>query len=136
MFHVNRLTIHVFGNPLLPFDSLPLKLLPQLKKQFPNIDFVTLDPNENIKPINKQLIIIDTVIGIDKVTLLNDLDKIQLDKIYSLHDFDLGFQLKLLQKIGELEKITILGVPPDIQQQEALKQLINLIKQTLKPINL
>ena len=45
-----------------------------------------------------------------------------------MHDFDLGLNLKLLQKIGELEKITIFGVPPDMNKKIALKQLIKLIK--------
>lgn len=124
-------TIHIFGNPLLPFDNLPIKLAPKLKKRFPKIDFIIQDPNENLKPKNKELIIIDTVLDIKKVTVINGIDKIQLEKIYSAHDFDLGFNLKLLQKIGELEKITIFGIPPEINKQKAFEQLEKLIKVTI-----
>jgi len=119
-----QITIYLFGNPLLSFDNLPIRLLPDLKKEFPQIDFRVTDPNENIKPIKKELIIIDTVQGINKVMVFNNLDKIQLDKIYSPHDLDLGFNLKLLQKIGELGKVTIFGVPQNIKEEKALKQLI------------
>ncbi len=127
-----KTTIYLFGNLLLDFDNLPIKLLPRLRDQFPQIDFIVMDPNENIKPINEELIIIDTVMGINKVIIFNDLDKIQLDKIYSPHDLDLGFNLKLLQKIGKLKKITIFGVPSRINESKALEELITLIKQALK----
>lgn len=124
---MTKITIYIFGNPLLPFDNLPIKLAPKLKKRFPKIDFIIQDPNENLKPKNKELIIIDTVLDIKKVTVINGIDKIQLDKIYSAHDFDLSFNLKLLQKIGELEKVAIFAVPQNIDEQTAFKQLSKLI---------
>lgn len=130
-FTMTKTTIHIFGNPLLPFDNLPIKLSPKLKKRFPNIDFIIQDPNENLKPKNKELIIIDTVLGVKKVTVINDIDKIQLEKTYSAHDFDLGFNLKLLQKIGELKKVAIFGIPPNIKEGEALKQLAVLLDKFL-----
>ena len=121
--------IYIFGNDLLDFDNTPLKLAPMLKKEFPKIDFVIMDPNENIHPVNKELIIIDTIMDIDNVIIFEDLNKIQLNKTLTMHDFDLGFNLKLLQKLGQLEKVTIFGVPPNIKKQQALEQLIVLIKQ-------
>ena len=124
----NKITIHIFGNPLLDFDNLPLKLAPKIQKLFPEIDFIIVDPNENLKPINRELVIIDTVEGIKNVTLIDDISKIQTGKIYSLHDFDLAFNLKILQKIGKLKKVRIFGVPMDGDEKEILKQLKNLIK--------
>ncbi len=124
---MTKKTIHIFGNPLLPFDNLPIKLAPKLKKRFPEINFIIQDPNENIKPRNREMIIIDTVAGIKEAMVFSDFAQIQLDKIYSAHDLDLGLNLKLLQKIGELEKITIFGVPPNINEQTAFKQLSKLI---------
>lgn len=122
-----RKTIYIFGNSLLSFDSLPIKLVPKLRKIFPEIKFVVKDPNENLKPQKGELIIIDTVIGIEKVKVIKNLDKIQLDKIYSAHDFDLGFNLKLLAKIGELKKVVIFGVPAGMNEKEALKKLSDKI---------
>jgi Ni,Fe-hydrogenase maturation factor len=120
-------TIYVFGNPILNFDNTPIKLVPELQKKFPDIKFVIQDPNENLHPENKELIIIDTALDIDKVKILDDIDKIQLSPQYSLHDFDLGFNLKLLKKIGKLEKVTIFCVPPDIKQKQALDELVSMI---------
>jgi len=127
----NKITIYIFGNPLLAQDNLPIKLLPKLKKQFPKIEFVVMDPNENLKPKNKELIIIDTVAGLKKVIAINDINNIQLDKIYSAHDFDLGYNLKLLQKIGKLKKVIIFGIPAEIEEGVALKQLIYIIQSHL-----
>ena len=118
-----RKIIHIFGNPLLDFDNLPLKLVPKLQKIFPKISFVIADPSENLKPIGGELIIIDTIEGVKGVTLIDNLDQIKIEKIYSLHDFDLAFNLKLLQKIGKLKKIKIIGVPMEISKQEALRQI-------------
>ena len=124
--------IYIFGNPLLSFDNLPIKLMPELKKTFSEIDFIIQDPNENLKPENNELIIIDTIIGPKKVTLINELKKIEPSPTCSMHDLDLGFNLNLLKKIGKLKKITIFGVPIKIKKNEALKQLIGLISSTMR----
>lgn len=119
--------VYIFGNPLLPFDSLPLKLAPRLADALPEFEFVIADPNENLRPENKELFIIDTIEGIDKVVVIDDIDKIKIEKIYSLHDFDLGYNLKLLQKLGELERVKIFGVPMEGDEEKLLKQLIKLL---------
>jgi Ni,Fe-hydrogenase maturation factor len=123
--------IYIFGNPLLDFDNLPLKIASKLQEEFPKIDFVISDPNENIKPINGELFIIDAVEEIDRVMLIDDVDKIQTQKLYSLHDFDLAFNLKLLQKIGRLKKIKIFGVPMEGNEEKILNQLKIRIKSEL-----
>lgn len=119
------MTIYIFGNPLVPQDSLPVKLLPELKKEFPDIEFVIRDPTENWTGDEKEVIIIDTIVGIDKVTLFNSLDSFQqTGSRISLHDYDVFFDLALLLKLEKIKKITILGVPPTIGSKEALHQLI------------
>jgi Ni,Fe-hydrogenase maturation factor len=79
------------------------------------------------------LIIIDTVEGIKKVALIDDLKKLKTEKIYSLHDFDLSFNLKLLQKIGRLKKVKIIGVPMDGDKRKILEQLKEFIKIEFPP---
>lgn len=124
--------IYIFGNLLLDFDNTPLLLQPSLSKVFPDVEFIIQDPNENLHPINNELIIIDTVEGINEVRILNDINKIQHEPKYSMHDFDLGFNLKLLHKIGDLKKITIFCVPMRIKKQVALEQLVSKISDFLK----
>lgn len=123
-------TIYIFGNPSLDFDNLPIKLKPELEKAFPDFEFILKDPNENLHPDNGKLIIIDTVVGPKEIVVidnLDDIDKIESSPNYSMHDFDLGFNLKLLKKIGHLQKVTIFGVPSGMDGDEALKRLKILI---------
>lgn len=125
---IMKKTIYIFGNPLLDFDSLPIELKPELEKRFPEIDFKIMDPNENLKPINGELIIIDTVEGINEVVVIDDIEKIKAARMYSAHDLDLGFNLQLLYNLGELKKVIIFGVPMEIEKEAALGQLVNEIE--------
>lgn len=128
---MDKKTIYICGNPLLDFDSLPLKLIDGLQTAFPQIEFKTIDPNENLKPIGKKMIIIDTVDGIDEITVISGIGQLVTGKIYSPHDLDLGFNLQLMKKLGLLEEVLIFGVPMEIEKQAALGQLILAIKKYL-----
>lgn len=116
------MVIYIFGNPDLEFDSLPLRILPKLKKDFPNIRFEIKDPNEDWE-IPSLLIIMDTVIGIERIEIFNDLGVFTQSPRVSVHDFDLGTYLRYLKKLGKLETIKIIGVPPILSELEALNQL-------------
>ncbi|MBU3924134.1 MAG: hypothetical protein KJ592_04405 [Nanoarchaeota archaeon] len=119
--------ILIFGNPLLKQDSLPIKLLPKLKVIYPNIEFKEIDPTENLEFEGPNLTILDTAIGINKVTLLTSLEKIKTNKIYSMHDFDLALNLKLLKKIGKLKDIKIIAIPSTITEEKAIQDISNII---------
>src|SRR5574339_309198 len=97
--------ILVFGNPLVRRDSIPLKLIDNLRNEFPNIEFKEFDSIEEIQNEGDTLYILDSVEKIKKVMVINDLDKLATDKVYSVHDFDLATNLKILKKIGVMKKI-------------------------------
>jgi len=120
------MTIFVFGNEDLPQDSLPLKILPELKKLFPAIDFATKDPNEEWGDI-EDIIIIDTVIGIDNVKIFDSLKNFARSPRFSLHDFDAYTNLLMLEKLGKIKKIKIIGVPPMISEKEAINKISNFL---------
>jgi Ni,Fe-hydrogenase maturation factor len=124
------ITIYVFGNPLVKEDSLPLKLIENLRKEFPSIEFKEFDTVEDLE-LDKELNIIDTVKGIKKVELIEDIDKIITDKIYSMHDFDLGYNLKLFKKMKMIDKVRIFGIPSNMDEKVAFEQLKKLIKSIL-----
>lgn len=125
--------IHVFGNADIAMDSLPLRLLSRLSGQFPDIDFVTLDPNEEWE-IPDQFIIIDTVVGLNDVHLFRSLDEFGSSPTVSMHDFDALFNLRYLAKLGKLKEIRIIGVPSTIEEEKALTEISSLIK-TLLPLS-
>ena len=81
---------------------------------------------------NKKTIIfvshnLDAVEGIDKVTMIEDIDLIKNEKKYSLHDFDLGMTLKLLKKMKKIDSVKILGVPVNYGEERAFEELKKLI---------
>ncbi len=120
--------ILVFGNPLVKKDSLPIKFLPKIRKAFPNIEFIEFDPTENLEKQGKNLTIIDTVKDIKKVTIINSIEKIITNKIYSMHDFDLGYNLKILKKLDLIDSVKIIGIPEKISEKELLSQLQSILR--------
>lgn len=123
----NAMTVFVFGNPDLPEDSLPIRLLPKLKEKVPDIDFQIKDPNEDWN-IPDEMILIDTVTGIDRVTVFSDLDRFMNAPRLTMHDFDLGSYLKYLEKLGKLKNIQIIGVSPDAREDASLQQIITILQ--------
>jgi len=114
--------IYVFGNPDLDMDSMPIRLLPELKNIFPNIEFIHLDPNEEID-FPENLIILDTTLGIEKVEIIEDLSLIKKSPAITMHDFDLGSLLLFLLKTGKISNVKIIGIPQGLNQSETLNQL-------------
>ena len=112
------------GNPLVASDNQPIKLLPQLRKKFPHISFVHFDPTEELPAVlNKNLILIDTVIGIEKVTKFDNLDQWKLSPRVTVHDYDLPLMLGILRKLGKIKNLTIFGIPEKGNRGIFLKDL-------------
>ncbi|OGJ21352.1 hypothetical protein A3K73_01255 [Candidatus Pacearchaeota archaeon RBG_13_36_9] len=120
-----NMKILVFGNPLEEKDSLALKIVPRLRKEFPQAEFKEFDPTENLEAEIKdgKLRILDVVQGINQVMVIKDIEQLKQDKIYSMHDFDLGFNLKLLKKIGKLKEVEIIGVPQEMREKEVFEEV-------------
>ena len=121
------MTIFIFGNPDLAFDSLPLRILPGLKKRFPQVKFEVRDPNEEWDA-PEELILIDTVFGIERARIFDDLKNFENSPRVSLHDFDLLSHLRYLRKLGKLKKVKIIGIPPTISEKEALEQVSAILR--------
>ena len=128
--------ILVFGNPRVKFDSLPLKILPKLRKQFPDIKFVLSDPTEIINYSEEELWILDTVQGINNVKLIVFTQSHlrgglgRTPRVLSVHDYDLALDLNLLLKLGKVKKIKILAIPQNITKQEAQGKISKLLRAT------
>ncbi|MBN2094070.1 MAG: hypothetical protein JW740_01740 [Candidatus Zambryskibacteria bacterium] len=126
--------IFVFGNKDLKEDNLPLKILSQLQKKFPDIEFAIKDPNEEWDTIDendavfctenlKDLIVLDTVMGIKRVKVFDDLKIFTRAPRVGMHDFDALTNLLFLQKLGRINVVKVVGVPPNLSESEALKQI-------------
>lgn len=92
------------------------------------MEFTIKDPNEELDA-PEDLIIIDTVSGIERVEAFSDLSHFMGGRPgVSLHDFDLYSSLKYLKKLGKLKKIKIIGVPPNLSEKEALEETAAVIR--------
>ena len=119
-------TIFLFGNPELAMDSLPLKIAPRLRHEFPSISFEVKDPNEEWD-VPEELVVIDTVVGIKEVMVFNDLDEFAGSPQMTMHDFDALANLKYLKKLGKLKKVTIIGVPPEMSKEKAIEAIVKAL---------
>ncbi len=118
--------IWIFGNSDIPEDSLPLKILPSLKKQCPEFTFVIKDPNEEWE-LPAKLTIIDTVHGLKEIALFTSLDQFQNTPRFTMHDFDLLTNLRWLDKINKLPPFTIIGLPPNTPTKKATTETFKLL---------
>ena len=108
------MNVYVFGNEDIKEDNFAFKVMNKLKSKIDNIKFIIVNLNEDLPFVNeKSIVILDTILGINEINIFDEkvLDKIFLSPRTSVHDFDLGFQLKYLKKLGKLNKITIVGLP-------------------------
>jgi hypothetical protein len=106
--------VYVFGNADVPVDNKAILAAKELEYKIPDISFIFIKPNEDVPFVDeKRVVILDTIQGIQEVELIegNDLDKLILPSRGSVHDFDLGFQLKYLKKLGKLGEVFIIGLP-------------------------
>ncbi len=122
------MNVYVFGNPDLETDSLPLKILPLLQKDFSEIAFKARDPNEDFD-LPENSVIIDSVSGLKQPAIFGNLSEFAAPPNLTLHDFDLFSKLKFLQKLGKLPAdLKIIGLPPNLETQKAL----NFVKKCLR----
>jgi len=117
---VSSKKILVFGNPLVPQDSLALRILPALRKKFPKIDFIELDGTDDLHEYGRNLVILDVAAGIKKVSVVEDLDDLELPRVLSMHDFDLAWNLKILLKAGMIDSVKIIAIPQGMDEKKAL----------------
>lgn len=107
-------TVYVFGNEDVSVDNVPLTMSKRLATDFPMLEFVKVAPNADLPFADQEKVIIfDTIQGISTIRIFHeqDLKHLVLSPRTSVHDFDLGFQLKFLMKIGKLKYITLIGLP-------------------------
>ncbi|MEK7631824.1 MAG: hypothetical protein AAB445_03080, partial [Patescibacteria group bacterium] len=114
---------YVYGNADLEVDSLPIRIIPQLARARPDWHFEFRDPLDEWAEVPNPLVIIDTVRGLEKVQIFTDLTPFADAPRVSLHDLDLLAHLQLLQKLGKLKNLTLIGVPPSLTPDEAVRQI-------------
>lgn len=117
-------TILVFGNPLVEEDNLAVETAKELK--IPGYGFKLCNSLSDVLSQKGDLIILDVVENLKKTTLIKDIDQIKPSKSLTAHDFDLGFNLKLMKTLGKIKEVKIIGIPQK-GDKEKIKKDINFI---------
>ena len=116
--------LYVFGNEYLEGDNFALKISKSLKSH--EIVYCT-SPDDLLSADEKEIVILDVVKGIKKTILIEDIKQISTRKIISLHDFDVGFFLSLMQGMGINKKIKIIGVPQQGNEKKTANEVAALL---------
>lgn len=124
---VALMKVLVFGNVLVDGDALPLRLMPRLREIFPYLEFKEFDTAENLEGEGRDLVILDTALGIEIVTLIDDVDMLQVSKTCSMHDFDLPITLRILLKLKAIDSVKIIAVPAGYQESKAVAEISQIL---------
>jgi len=114
-----------FGNELVDNDDTALRVCELLKGDFPNVEFIVCHDPSKILEHAGDTVILDVVKGIDHVHFIDD-ELLKERKLYTLHDFDLGFFIKLVREIGGPNP-RILGLPYGKSAQSLLGEVKHLL---------
>ena len=115
----------VLGNSALSFDNIALKVGDALKAEH-EVQHLE-NPLDLLEHDLEQAVIIDAAIGVKEPRLLEDLDKAKIGNLCSLHDFDMAFFMKLLKRIGQLDRVRIIALPMHATVEELLPKVRALL---------
>ncbi len=126
--------IFVLGNQLVQGDKIALDVAAALRTRFPLIAFEEIESIGAIAELPKALVLMDAVKGAKKVQLFRNLEKICPNNVFSLHDLDSGFQLKLFKKMGKIKKAAIIGIPQEAESGAATEKVAELLEKNQKTL--
>lgn len=120
-----------FGNEFVDIDRLPIILYKELKNKIHNVEFVNCEtPNEILDYSDyDKIFILDVVKGIKDVSIIEDLDRLKDRKLFTLHDFDLGLFLKILNNVKKIKNLKIIGIPIGYDKDKAKVEIKKILKQ-------
>lgn len=117
------------GTQIEPFDAVPLSLVEFVQKKFPEDIIIHYDPTEELESEQtEQIILIDTVIGIDTLTVFASAEHFLLSPRVSVHDYDLPLTLGLLKKLGKLPEVKIIGIPVGVNVKTLPEKITSLLQ--------
>jgi Ni,Fe-hydrogenase maturation factor len=119
-----------FGNPYLAEDNLALEVGDAIiKDKIKGLEIVKcVAPDEVMSYLGKDFVILDVVKGIKKVMMIDSIDRLQSGDMVSLHDFDLGFFLKLMKETGKIKDVKLIGIPQKGKIVDIKKEVLGMLK--------
>ena len=120
--------IYCFGNEFWQKDDMVKKIVDKINVE--GVSFVKCNDPEEIEG-EKEVVILDVVKGIDNVIVIEKIDDLKNLVGVGCHDLDLGFWLKLRREIGDIDKVIVIGVPSEGDEEKIKKdvrRIVNRIK--------
>ncbi|NJL44037.1 MAG: hypothetical protein HC945_01805 [Nitrosarchaeum sp.] len=107
-------SVYVFGNEWLGQDRSAVDLIVELERR--GVDCVHVrDPQELVPRLQagEVVTLLDVALGVDRPVLFDDLKLLEQGRVFSMHDVDLAFLLRLLDAMGVLRpgQVRIVAVP-------------------------
>ena len=115
---------------ILVFGQFRDSLLSSLRKHFPSIIFRKCDLSMELENEGRRLIVMDSVKGVDKVTLVDDLHSISPGK--AIEGSGTIMTLRILLRIGSLESAKVIAVPADYPEAIAFSEISAIIGELAK----
>ena len=100
-------------------------ILAKLRKNFPSIGFKKQKISDDIEEEGRDIVLIDTVKGLQTVTLIDDPNDISPGKS------EIVMTLRILLKLGLLDSVKIIGVPSDYDQEVTVEEINSIITSLL-----
>ena len=110
-----------FGNEFWRSDSLAKQIGDEMG--FEMCD----NPADILKYADDEVVIIDVVKDLKEVKELS-IDLLKTSPSVSAHDFDLCFYLKLMEGVGRVKDIRIIGIPMFGDKEEIKKKIKKIIQ--------
>lgn len=115
-----------FGSKGLRGDDIALRFASKAKVD--GVEFVACRaPDEILEYYGKDFVILDAAQGIRTVRMLTGLSALKTGKLVSLHDFDLGFFLKVAARTGRRQRVRIVAIPLGMGYSKALPKVRELL---------
>ena len=119
--------IVVFGNPSLSIDNLAIKVGKELQKTGIKV-LHRENPIELADLSLDECVILDVAEGIDEPRIIENVDRLVLGRLCSLHDFDMAYMLKLLKELGTLGTLRIIALPQHGEAEALLPKVEELLR--------
>lgn len=123
-----------FGNPYLEDDNLALEIADRIiAEKVKGVEVIKcVSPEEVIQYTDRPFYILDVVKDLDKILIFEDIDRLKANNIVSMHDFDLGFFLKLMKETGKIESVKIIGIPQKGDTGKITEEVIKILEKNIK----
>ena len=119
-----------FGNEFIEGDTLAKEIA---NLDVEGIEFVKCNHPDEILGFDEP-IILDVVKGIKEPILIEDPEQLKGRKISTMHDFDLGFFIKLITAVDSEIRLKVIGIPMEGDAKELTEEIKILLKNTDKKI--